>query len=123
MEFVPARAWVALRIGGATLVLILVARPWWRNFSRARPLLPRLLVLSLFGVCLNQILFLEGLYRTVPSHSALINTSIPVTTLLVAVLLRHEKLTRRKAAAVILSLSHPHFLFGRGNHPRGGEAP
>lgn len=112
MEFIPARAWVALRVGGAAVVLLLLARPWWRRFRLARPWVGRLLALSLFGVCLNQILFLEGLSRTVPSHSALINTSIPVTTLLVAVLLRQERLTPRKAFAVALSLAGVLLLLG-----------
>ena len=34
---------------------------------------------------LNQVLFIEGLARTTPTHSSLINATIPVNTLLLAV--------------------------------------
>ena len=112
LTLIPPPAWVALRVTGAAVVLVLVTRSRWKDWPRDRGTWLKLAVLAVFGVVLNQILFLEGLSRTVPSHSALINTSIPVTTLLVAVLLRQERLTARKALAVALSLSGVLFLMG-----------
>lgn len=109
---IPPPAWVALRVTGAAVVLAALTWRWWPPLRELRPHLGRLVLLSVFGVCLNQILFLEGLSRTVPSHSALINTSIPVTTLLVAVLLRHEKLRKRKVASILLSLAGVWLLLG-----------
>ncbi len=109
---IPARAWVALRVGGAAIFLLLFTRRWWPRYREIRPHLGRLILLSLFGVCLNQILFLEGLSRTVPSHSALINTSIPVATLLVAVVARQEQLGLRKVLSIALSLGGVLLLLG-----------
>ena len=105
LAYVPPSAWVALRVTGAALVMVALTAHQWRRWPRDGRSWGQLAVLSVFGVIVNQILFVEGLSRTVPSHSALINTSIPVVTLVAAVLLRHEVFDRRKLAAVALSLS------------------
>ncbi len=60
---------------------------------------------ALFGVVINQICFVEGLSRTTPTHSSLVNTTIPVGTLLFAVLLGRERMSRAKAAALAVSLT------------------
>jgi drug/metabolite transporter (DMT)-like permease len=65
----------------------------------------RLALFSLFGVVLNQVCFTEGLARTTPAHSALINTTIPIATVLFAVLLRQERLRRSAAAGIALAMS------------------
>jgi drug/metabolite transporter (DMT)-like permease len=69
-------------------------------------------VLALFGVVLNQLLFVEGLSRTWPSHSALINTSIPVSTLALAVFLGREDMGWRKLVSLGLSLGGVLWLLG-----------
>jgi drug/metabolite transporter (DMT)-like permease len=61
--------------------------------------------LSFFGVALNQICFIEGLSRTTPAHSSLINTTIPVLTVAFAVLLGREKLRAPTAAGIALAMS------------------
>ena len=105
LTYVPAPAWVALRVGGAAVLLVLFTRDKWHQWPRDARTWGILAGLSLFGVILNQLLFMEGLSRTVPSHSSLINTAIPVATLGVAVLLRQESLTRRKLVALAVSLA------------------
>src|SRR5206468_282650 len=87
VETIPPRPWSLIRAGSAGLILLgfVVVRGIPLPGSRDR-LLP-LFVLSLFGVALNQWLFVEGLHRTSPGHSSLINTSIPVVVLLIAVFL------------------------------------
>jgi drug/metabolite transporter (DMT)-like permease len=52
----------------------------------------------------NQILFVEGLYRTTAIHSALLNSAIPVMTLLAAVALGRERMTGMKALSVALAV-------------------
>lgn len=104
LSILPVPAWVLLRVGGAAVLLSTVALLRGANFPRAPRTLAAIAGLSCFGVVFNQLLFNEGLSRTLPSHSALINCSIPVTTLLIAVLLRRERMSRRKAAALILTL-------------------
>ncbi len=91
----PAWAWLRVAVSAAMLggALRLTRRAW-----PARRHLPGLALCALFGVALNQALFLEGIARTTVGHSALINSQIPTFTLLFALLLRQERLTARKAA-------------------------
>ena len=58
----------------------------------------------MLGVTANQILFLEGLSRTTPAHSALICSQIPLVTLAAAVVLGRERLDGRKVAALICGM-------------------
>jgi drug/metabolite transporter (DMT)-like permease len=105
---VPASAWATLRlVAGAAVFLTIYAASGRRR--RAAPVpgrdLLRLAGLSVFGVILNQICFTEGLARTTPSHSALINTTIPVATVAFAVLLGRESVGRRGLLGIALALA------------------
>ena len=105
LESISPRAWAAIRIVGAAALLMAWnvfvlrgRRPSWRQFGT-------LAVFALFGVILNQILFVEGLSRTTPSHSAIINSLIPVLTLSFALLLRREQWTQRRLLSILVSFS------------------
>jgi drug/metabolite transporter (DMT)-like permease len=102
---IPARAWALMRIVGAALLLLGMARALGRRFPRAPRDLALLAVFSLFGVALNQVCFVEGLSRTTAIHSAIINTLIPAWTLFFAVLLGRESPTTRKAASLVLAVA------------------
>jgi drug/metabolite transporter (DMT)-like permease len=112
LQTLPASAWVALRVMGAALVLVLATRGSWREWPRDLRTWGQLAGLAFVGVVLNQVLFIEGLSRTWPSHSALINTSIPVSTLLIAVALGREDMGWRKLVSLALSLSGVLWLLG-----------
>ncbi len=86
-------------------MLLAVARLLKRPIPRSRSDLSRLAVYSLFGVVINQICFVEGLSRTSPTHSSLVNTTIPVWTLLFAVLLGRERITGAKVASIAVALA------------------
>jgi len=94
-ELEPA-AWACLRVCGSFLVLALIARLGRRAFPPWRDTL-YLGFCSLFGVILNQALFLEGIKRTTVGHAALINSQIPTFALLAALVFQQERLTPRKA--------------------------
>lgn len=89
LEFNP-RAWALLRVSAAG-VLLLVATLWLRKpLPRDWRVLGRLALFSLFGVVINQWCFVEGLARTSASHSAVLNTTIPIWTLILAAVLGRE---------------------------------
>ena len=106
-------AWVLFRMAAATTVFLPMAlvlrgrRPW-----PTRRVLGGLLVASFFGVVLNQILFVEGMARTTPEHSAVVNACIPTWTLLVAVLARQERLSWTRALAIVVALAGVSYLLG-----------
>ncbi len=102
---IEPRAWAALRIVAAAAIMLGVALATGRRFPRRPSDWGRLAVFAVFGVVINQIFFVEGLSRTTPTHSAVINTSIPVSTLLFAVLLGRESVDRWKLAAFALAVS------------------
>lgn len=106
-EMSPA-AWAFLRSISAfgVLLLLMLLR------SRSKPFVmpgPRrflaLGVCAIFGVILNQALFLEGLARTTASHAAVMNSQIPTFALLAAILMGQERLDRRKVLSFLLGLA------------------
>jgi drug/metabolite transporter (DMT)-like permease len=102
---IPPRAWAAIRVVGAALVLLAAVRAMGRTLPRSPGDLGRLALFALLGVVINQVCFVEGLHRTTPTHSALINTTIPVGTLLFAVLLGRERLTWPRAGSLGVALA------------------
>lgn len=105
LEHVPVRSWAAIRVVAAAAVLFVLA---WRarvRIPRSRADLAQLSVYALFGVAINQVCFVEGLARTTPVHSSLVNTTIPVGTLLFATFARHERFTALKVVSLALSLT------------------
>jgi len=104
LAHVPPAAWAAMRVLAAAVILeawVLLSR---REVPRRLKDWAMLAGFALCGVVLNQILFVEGLARTTPAHSAVINTTIPVWTYLFVFLFRHEALTARKAGGLALAL-------------------
>lgn len=97
-----AFAW--LRVSGSFLCLIVVyarhATPRIPFSARERRLL---VVYSLLGIVLNQILFISGLARTTAQHAAILIVTIPVFTLLIALLLRREPGSIARLAGILLA--------------------
>jgi len=99
-----------LRIGFAG-VMILPLYVWERHVAhvrlRAVPRLamPRLLMLGLFGVTLNQVLFIVGLSRTSVAHAAILIGLTPIQVLIVAGLRGQERITARKAVGMAIALA------------------
>ncbi|MBX3462349.1 MAG: DMT family transporter [Planctomycetes bacterium] len=121
---VPPQSWVLFRIVAATAILVPLAlwlrpaRPW----PRARLWLG-LGVAAFFGVALNQVLFAEGMARTTPEHSALVNACIPTWTLVFAVLAGQERLGLARVLAIACALGGVLWLLGVDRWLGGGGAP
>ncbi|HET7677795.1 MAG TPA: DMT family transporter [Candidatus Limnocylindrales bacterium] len=82
---------VRFSLGAATTVALVRWREGPLRFARAD--LPALLVAAFFGITLNQLCFVLGLAVTSASNTALLVGTIPIWTALVAVGLRHERLS------------------------------
>lgn len=105
LETIPPRVWAPVRVAGGAVVLLLAARLLGRAFPKGAGDLGRLALFSIFGVTINQVCFVEGLHRTTATHSAIINTAIPVMTLVFAVLLGRESFDVRKGASLVLAFT------------------
>jgi drug/metabolite transporter (DMT)-like permease len=101
---IPPRAWAVLRVTAAAAVLLAATFALRRKLPREPRDLGLLALFSIFGVVVNQVCFVEGLYRTTPTHSAILNTTIPVGTLLFALLLGREMLDGGKILSILLAL-------------------
>ena len=104
LAVVAPRHWALIRASSAALLL-------FAYIALRRVALPRtprsylqIGLLAVIGVALNQYLFVEGLKRTTPAHSAVINGSIPVLVLSIAVALGRERATLRRASGIALTL-------------------
>ncbi len=98
----PPMVMAAVRVVFACLLLESLRRAAGRRPVAARDR-PAILLYGLLGVSLNQVFFILGLSLTSAIHTTVLTATIPVFTLLAAVLLGHESMTLRAAAAVLLS--------------------
>ena len=118
---VPPAVWVFCRIAVATAVLVPLALLLRRRQPGPPPaILAGLAVAAFFGIVANQVLFTEGMARTTPQHSSVINACIPTWTLLVAALCGQERLTGRRVLAIALALGGVQYLLGIDRVLAGG---
>jgi drug/metabolite transporter (DMT)-like permease len=104
LEHIPPLPWAAMRVTGAAAVLLLITafRRQWVPLRRGTVI--RFAGFAVLGVVINQVCFVMGLSLTTAIHSSLINCSIPVLTLLLAVLAGREHVTPKRAAGFGLAL-------------------
>jgi drug/metabolite transporter (DMT)-like permease len=122
LEGFKPRAVLVWRLAVGSLVLLAIAA--WRHRRAVLPAprdLLQLLGLSLLGVILNQLLFLEGLQRSTAVNAGLLMTVIPVATTAIAVALGRERFTRRRAAGMTLSVAGVATLFLHRGADVGGH--
>lgn len=81
--------------------------------------LAALAVLSLFGVVLNQALFLAGLRQTSPISAILLVATIPVFTAAISAITGRDRLTLRAASGILLALFGVAYLTGFALPQRG----
>jgi|ERR1019366_7317886 drug/metabolite transporter (DMT)-like permease len=119
LVYVSPSAFVVLRVGSAMLLFWLVSVFFVKEKVDKKDI-PRLALLGICGVAVNQILFLNGLSLTTPINASIIMVSNPVFVLLIASLLLKEKTSFSKiagiafgiAGALLLLLFNKHFSFG-----------
>jgi drug/metabolite transporter (DMT)-like permease len=79
---------------------------------------PAVALCAVLGISANQLLFLNGLSRTSATHAALLTTTIPVLTMLVAAVLGREKLHTRRVLGILVALGGVLVLIA-GKDPTG----
>ncbi len=103
LKTIPPVALVGFRVGITALALFLFQKyrgnlrlaekkDYWRFF-----------VLSLFGITLNQILFVTGLSLTKASNTSLLAVTIPIFTLSIGAIWGVERLRKLKIVGIILA--------------------
>jgi drug/metabolite transporter (DMT)-like permease len=115
LNVVPSTALVGFRVGLTAIVLFVFQRLRGDLHLRERSDYWRLAVLSLFGVTLNQLLFIGGLSLTKASNTSLLAVTIPIFTLLVSAMLRTEELRAVKVFGILLAAAGVVFLLDPRN--------
>ena len=105
---------VAFRVVGAAIVFVAL-----RGKLRQLPKLPLsdlglLALCSMLGVVVNQLLFVKGLSLTTVINATLLGTTIPVFTLIVSILLGHDRLSLRRTVGILLAAAGVIYLVDPG---------
>lgn len=100
----PPLVWASIRILLSTAVMLAIALVMRRPHPpRDRAFFGPLVVFALLGTVINQAAFLSGLRLTTATNSAVLNTLIPVFTLLVVTLRGQERATPGRVAGFLLA--------------------
>lgn len=105
LTLIPPLPWATIRAVAAAILIVAICLVARHRIKRPWKDIGFLAFCAIFGVVINQICFVEGLSRTDTTHSSIINTIIPVATLLFAILARRERATPRKLLGIGLALT------------------
>jgi drug/metabolite transporter (DMT)-like permease len=94
---------VALRLTGAALAFTLLQRKITPLLKMPVKDILLLALCSMLGIVGNQFLYVKGLSLTTAINSALLSTTIPVFTLFVSILFRHDRLSLRRLFGILLA--------------------
>ena len=103
LRTISSTSLVAFRVGGAALALAVLQRRLSPLRSMTRKDLGWLILCSMLGVGLNQLLFVKGLSLTTAIDAVLITATIPAFTLVVSVLLGYDRISWRRSLGIILA--------------------
>src|SRR5689334_19622890 len=90
VDHFPPLVWASIRIIISTAIMFGIALSSGRPSPRGRRFFGPLVVYSLLGIIINQGSFLVGLRYTTSTNSAILNTLIPVFTLMIVTLRGQE---------------------------------
>ena len=96
---------VGFRICGAAIVLTLLQRKLSELLRLPKRMIAWLVLSSLLGVTLNQLLYVKGLSLTTVINATLLSTTIPVFTLAVSIALGHDRASLRNIAGIGLAMT------------------
>ena len=90
-----------MRVAGA-LILFWIVSTFIIKEKVDKKDLPYMAMLALFGVAINQLLFLKGLSITKPINGAIIMTSNPIIVIIIAALFLKERISFQKMAGILI---------------------
>jgi drug/metabolite transporter (DMT)-like permease len=113
MRYVSALSLSTFRMAGAAAAFLLLSLFLKREPVSRRDNL-RLVAASLLGVAINQGLFIQGLSYTSPVNAAIMTTTLPIITMLLAAWLLREPMTGKKILGVALGATGAVILITSG---------
>ena len=110
LRSISSTALVGVRIVGATIVFALLHRKAREIFRLPKRTVGSLILCSLLGVVINQLLFVKGLSYTTVINATLITTTIPVFTLAISIILGFDRATWRHVVGIALAAAGVTYL-------------
>ncbi len=96
---------VALRVAGAAVAFMLLQAKLGQLRKLPRRDLAWLVLCSMLGVALNQLLFVKGVALTTVINATLLGTTIPVFTLVVSIAFGYDGISLRRTLGIALAAS------------------
>jgi drug/metabolite transporter (DMT)-like permease len=94
---------VAFRVAGAAIVFVLLQGKLGELRRLPARDLTMLILSSMLGIAINQLLFVKGLSLTTAINSVLLGTTIPVFTLVVSIALGYDRISLRRTIGILLA--------------------
>ena len=103
-EYIKPFGFVLIRAVGAAILFWVLA--WLTTKEKTvRKDFPKLIVLAMFGVTINQMLFIKGLSITTPIDAAIMMVTTPILVLIIASIIIKERITLLKLAGIVIGFS------------------
>lgn len=101
--YIQPFAFVLMRVGGALILFLMVSTLVVKEKIDKKDI-PRLALLGVCGVAINQLMFLKGLSLTTPINASIIMISNPIVVLLFAAIALKEKIGLNKIIGILLGV-------------------
>lgn len=105
---------VGIRICGAAIIFTILQRRVFELWKLPKRVIAWLVLSSLLGIVINQLLFVKGLSLTTAINSTLLSTTIPVFALAVSIALGHERASFRHFIGIALAICGVVYLVDPG---------
>ncbi len=112
MREISPMALVLIRVSTSAVILFIIHRIFIKEKIQQSRDYWSFALFSIFGIVINQVLFLKGLSMTTAINATVLVTTIPVVTIVIAILLRKEPASLRKILGSVISFIGVVMLLG-----------
>ncbi|HSH66083.1 MAG TPA: DMT family transporter [Bacteroidia bacterium] len=102
--YIQPFAFVLMRVGGALILFFMVSTFVIKEKVDKKDI-PRLAILGVCGVAINQLMFLKGLSLTTPINASIIMISNPIVVLIFAAIALKERIAFNKVIGILMGIS------------------
>lgn len=102
-QYITPSTFILIRVSGALILFSLVYFFFVREVIEKKDIV-KLIICSLFGIAINQLLFFEGLNLTTPINASIVMTVNPVLVILLSFLILKDKITFKKIVGILFGL-------------------
>ena len=113
-EYIGAFGLVMLRVVGATVLFWIISFAF-PNEKIDRKDLFRIGIATLFGMCINMLMFIKGLSLSTPINSSVIVTLTPVMVMILSAIFLKEKITTKKGFGILMGFGGAILLILQGS--------